>query len=186
MQGQYRGPAYSVKSRCIGMDNPFLIALITGLGLAVLIDAIKNRIPNWLTLGIACVGLIFQAWGESGNGFGTGLLGAAVGLICFLPLHVFGAMGAGDVKLLAAVGAFLGPVSIFVAALMTVMVGGIIALVFIAARGGLLPMIRRYNSMLMLLVAGQPQYIPPAPGEAAGLRFPYALAIACGTALAII
>ncbi|MCG2582415.1 MAG: A24 family peptidase [Marinobacter sp.] len=168
------------------MGNPFLMALIIGLGLAVLIDATKHRVPNWLNLGIVLAGFTFQIWSEYGSGLGAGLLGLVVGLLCFLPFHIFGAMGGGDVKLLASVGAFLGPVNVFVAALMTIMAGAIIALVYITARGGLLPMVRRYNSMLMLLVAGQPQYIPPALGESAGLRFPYALAIACGTALAII
>ncbi|MFL1455965.1 prepilin peptidase [Marinobacter sp. GN3S48] len=168
------------------MDNLFLIALIVGLSLAVLIDATKRRIPNWLTVGIACAGLILQTWSGHGSGLGTGIIGIAVGLLCFLPLHIFGAMGGGDVKLLAGVGAFLGPVNVFLAALITMMVGGVIGLAYITAKGGLLMMIRRYHSMLMLMVAGQLQYIPPAPGEAAGLRFPYALAIACGTVLAII
>lgn len=168
------------------MNNPFFIALIIGLGLAVLIDVTRHRIPNWLTLGIAFTGLVFQTWTAGGSGLGIGLLGLFIGLFCFLPFHIFGAMGAGDVKLLAGVGAFIGPVNVFVAALMTIMVGGVISTVYIAARGGLRPMIRRYRTMLILLVASKPQYIPPEAGEAAGLRFPYALAIACGTALAVI
>lgn len=182
-----RGAAlHTFMPRCICMNNPFFIALIIGLGLAVLIDVTRHRIPNWLTLGIAFTGLIFHTWSAGGSGLGIGLLGLLVGLLCFLPFHIFGAMGAGDVKLLAGVGSFIGPIDVFAAAVMTVMVGGVIATAYIAARGGLLPMIRRYKTMLILLVARHPQYIPPAAGEAAGLRFPYALAIACGTALAVI
>ncbi|MFL1467333.1 prepilin peptidase [Marinobacter sp. HN1S83] len=160
--------------------------LISGLVAAVVFDCSESRIPNWLIVCLAVVGIVLHTWMGHLGGLLQALAGLLVGLLCFLPFYVFGAMGAGDVKLLAAVGVLIGPAQVAFAAILTVIAGGVIALIYITVRGGLLQMIRRYRSMLMSLATMQPRYIPPAPGEAAGLRFPYALAIACGTALAVI
>lgn len=167
-------------------SNPLVFSiLIVGLCLSVITDISRHRIPNWLTLCLCLSALILHIWfgGLTGILFVTS--GILVGLCCFLPLYLFGAMGAGDVKLLASVGAFVGPSSVVWAALMTILAGGVIAIFFITLKGGLMPMIRRYYSMALSFTLGQFQYIPPIKGEAAGLRFPYALAIASGTALSL-
>lgn len=163
-----------------------LITLVTGLVVAVLSDLAVRRIPNAVTFSMVITALVLHTWFGQWEGLMFSLAGLLTGLLCFLPLYVFAAMGAGDVKLLTAVGALVGSKVVFIAALMTVIAGGVIALAYITIKGGLPAMFRRYVSMFWLLLARQPEYIPPAPGEAAGLRFPYALAIACGTALAII
>ncbi|AZT83223.1 hypothetical protein EHN06_06490 [Marinobacter sp. NP-4(2019)] len=160
--------------------------LTVGLVIAVFSDLSVRRIPNTVTFGMVIVALVLHTWFGQWEGLLFSLAGLFAGLFCFLPLYVFAAMGAGDVKLLTAVGAVLGAKVVLIAALMTVIAGGVLALVYITARGGLPAMARRYISMFWLLLARKPAYIPPAPGEAAGLRFPYALAIACGTVLAII
>ncbi|MEX2476743.1 prepilin peptidase [Marinobacter sp.] len=163
-----------------------IITLVIGLVIAVFSDLSVRKIPNAVTLGMVIVSVVFHTWFGHWEGLVFSLAGLLTGLICFIPLYLFAAMGAGDVKLLSAVGAVVGAKMVFLAALMTVIAGGGLALVYITVRGGLPAMIKRYLSMFWLLAARQPQYIPPAPGEAAGLRFPYALAIACGTALAVI
>ncbi len=160
--------------------------LFVGLVAAVVSDLFSHRVPNSLTFSMMLVALVLHIWFGHWEGLAFTFFGLVAGLLCFLPFHLLGTMGAGDVKLLAAVGAIVGPGTVVITALMTILAGGLIALVYITARGGLLVMLRRYSSMLALLAARQPQYIPPAPGEAAGLRFSYALAIACGTVLAII
>jgi len=163
-----------------------ITVLFVGLVAAVVSDLSSHRIPNTLTFSMILVALVLHTWFGHWEGLAFALSGLIAGLLCFLPFHLFGTMGAGDVKLLAAVGAIIGPGTVVIAALMTILAGGLIALVYITAQGGLLAMLRRYKSMLVLLTARQPQYIPPARGEAAGSRFPYALAIACGTTLAVI
>lgn len=163
-----------------------VITLTVGLVIAVFSDLLVRRIPNAVTFGMVIVALALHTWFGQWEGLMFSLAGLLIGLICFMPLYLFAAMGAGDVKLLTAIGAIVGAKVVFIAALMTVIAGGVIALAYITVRGGLPAMCRRYVSMFWLLLARQPEYIPPAPGEAAGLRFPYALAIACGTALAII
>ena len=93
------------------------------LALAVWHDVLTRRIPNWLVLSGMLMGLALNSILPSGAGFFSdpsgaigfllALEGAALGLAMLLPLYAFGAMGAGDVKLMAMVGAFLGPESNF-------------------------------------------------------------------------
>jgi len=162
-----------------------LLVLGTGLFIAVMMDFATHRMPNWLTLSIAVICLALQFWFGEWSGLLLAAAGLMVGLICFLPSHLFGAMGAGDVKLMAAVGTALGPWPVFVSALLTILAGGAIALMYISIRGGLGALLRRYRSMAELLVRRQPHYLPPVDGEAAALRFPYALAIASGTTMSV-
>lgn len=158
-----------------------LTAISVALAISVLTDVSRHRIPNWLTLSAVTIALaghfVFGHW----QGLLAALGGGLVGLSCFLPLHIFGAMGAGDVKLMAAVGAFLGPTGALVGVLATIVFGGGIALLFIGFRGGLRALCCRYGRMALLLAYRQPVYLAPVEGEAAGERFPYALAIACGS-----
>lgn len=163
-----------------------ITTLTIGLAMAVFCDLSVRRIPNAVTFGMVIVALALHTWVGQWQGVMFSLAGLFAGLLCFLPLYAFAAMGAGDVKLLTAVGAVVGAKVVFMAAVMTVIAGGVLALAYVTARGGLPAMVRRYVLMFRLLLVGQPEYIPPATGEAAGLRFPYALAIACGTALAVI
>lgn len=160
--------------------------VIAGLLIAIGTDIARHRIPNGLTLTMAVTGLLLNAYLFSWSGVWLAVSGLLTGLLCFLPLHVFSGMGAGDVKLLAALGSLVGPSNVFLIAVMTIISGGVVALAYIAARGGIKAMIRRYQSMLMLLLARQPKYLPPEPGEAAGLYFPYTLSISLGTAAVLL
>lgn len=163
-----------------------ITTLTVGLVIAVFSDLLVRRIPNAVTFCMVIVALVLHTWFGHWQGLMFSLTGLFAGLLCFLPLYAFAAMGAGDVKLVTAVGAVVGAKVVFMAALMTIIAGGVLALAYVTARGGLPAMVRRYFLMFRLLLVGQPEYISPAQGEAAGLRFPYALAIACGTALAVI
>ncbi|MBW0146112.1 A24 family peptidase [Marinobacter arenosus] len=165
--------------------NWMLPVLAVALVIAVVTDLTAHRIPNWLTLSLVVVGLAGQAVVGHWQGLLVGLGGGLVGLLCFLPLHIFGAMGAGDVKLMTAVGVLLGPQTAFVSVLATIAFGGGIALVFIGLRGGLGAFCRRYGRMAVMLASRKPVYLAPAVGEAAAERFPYALAIACGSFFSI-
>ncbi len=155
--------------------------LTVALAIAVAIDLRSHRIPNWLTFGLLALALIGSLMVGAWPGLLISLGGATVGLLCFLPLHIFGAMGAGDVKLMAAAGAVLGPQGAVIGALATVVFGGFLALAFIGSHGGLAALWHRYRHMALMLAHRQPVYLAPAPGEAASKRFPYALAIACGS-----
>jgi prepilin peptidase CpaA len=90
-------------------------------------DLRSGRIPNVLTFGSAAAALLVHGAGGS-NGLLFSVSGLVVGLLLFLPWYVMGGMGGGDVKLLAAFGAWLGPTQVFWACLFAMLAGGALAL----------------------------------------------------------
>jgi prepilin peptidase CpaA len=108
-------------------DIIVIVTLAAGAGTAAAIDLRTRRVPNPLTALLASAGVVLAATGLSGVSFGASLVGLIVGLTLMLPGHIFGATGAGDVKLFAATGALIGPVPIAVAFVYTAIAGGVLA-----------------------------------------------------------
>ena len=107
------------------MHKHIVLALLCAvLAIAVYGDVRNHRISNTLNLFGLMAGLGLQYLGNGLQGVTSGLLGAGVGLACFAPFYLLRSMGAGDVKLLATVGAFLGPQGAFYAALFSLLAGG--------------------------------------------------------------
>jgi prepilin peptidase CpaA len=102
---------------------------------AAVIDGLKLRVPNWLTYHFALGGLACAAWTGGWAGVGWSLAGLATGLVLLLPLYAIGGMGAGDVKLLAGVGAWMGWHVTLGAFVASAMVGAVLALLLIARSG---------------------------------------------------
>jgi prepilin peptidase CpaA len=99
--------------------------IAASLGVAAVIEDLRRRqVPNWLTAAGAAGGAACAAWG-GWHGLGIAAGGAAVGFLILLPFHWCGAMGGGDVKLMAAYGALLGPAGILLAAVFAAVFGGI-------------------------------------------------------------
>jgi prepilin peptidase CpaA len=103
---------------------------------AVYSDLRRHRIPNWLTLLGLVAGLVLQTVADGAHGLISGVLGALVGLACFAPFYLLRGMGAGDVKLLAAVGSFMGPEGAFYAAACSLLAGGAGAIGYVLWRAG--------------------------------------------------
>lgn len=149
-----------------------------GLALACLLDLIWRRIPNWLTVSLLAAALVGRVvhggamsavWGLAGA-----LIGGAVLLYPFKRRWVAG----GDVKLLIAVGAWLGPRWVPEAALVMTLSGGLVALVYLLKaprdeRRGMLTNLK-LSAMSMAIVADE--------GRSHRLSPPYALAITAGAA----
>lgn len=177
------------------LDNDTALALAGLLPLAAILYAAvrsalrENRIPNQLVLVGIVGGVLLHTVLPPGDGFlalwpgGVGpwrsLLGLAIGAFAVLPFYFSGAMGGGDVKLMAAVGAFLGPADIVPAVLGTLLAGGMVALAVALhfGHGG-----RLFRNFLALLRAGRggpamPLVDTPVPIATA----PYAVAVAVGT-----
>src|SRR5258708_19564438 len=110
--------------------------LASGLAVAVVTDVRTRRIPNWLTgsLAVAGLGLAFAGGPLTP---GQAALGLVAGLLLMMPSHLIGATGAGDVKLMAAIGALLGPGLVLRAFLFTAVAGGVLAVAVAARRGRL-------------------------------------------------
>lgn len=108
------------------------------LVVAAVIDGLKLKVPNWITYPMILSGWIYSTalspyWGWEGLWYS--LLGAVVGLALLLPAYAIGGMGAGDVKLLAGVGAWMWPTVTFYAFAISALVGGVIALGMILWKG---------------------------------------------------
>ena len=160
------------------------IVLVIGAGVAAaVIDIRQRRVPNVLTMGLASAGLVLAMAGVSGVTVGGALGGLALGLAMLLPAHVFGATGAGDVKLLAAFGALLGPGGVFEACLRAAILGGVMALAVALWRGRLRETL--YGTA-MLVTTRNRAVAAIIEHPAANNRFPYAPAIACGAVLVVL
>jgi prepilin peptidase CpaA len=168
------------------MDLVRVVLLLGTVGVAALIDIRTRRIPNPLTFGSAAMAFGFFLWTGGLHGFAQSLGGWAVGVALFLPLFLIRGMGAGDVKLLGAVGAWLGPMGVLVAGLYSVLAGGVLALV-VGAKHGYLG--KAFSNLWALLGFWRAAGIQPLPGltieDSAGPRLAYGVAIAAGTLAAV-
>lgn len=102
---------------------------------AAVIDGLKLKVPNWLTAHLILGGLAFSAWHGGTPGLIGSLQGALLGLALLMPLYAIGGMGAGDVKLLAGVGAWVGPALTLGAFITSAVAGGVMAVAMIAWSG---------------------------------------------------
>ena len=162
------------------MSNAAFAALAVGMAIATVVDIRTRRIPNELTAAMAGVGVGLAATGVSGVPLWASVLGFVVGLVLMMPGHVLGATGAGDVKLMAAVGAIVGPSMVISAFLFTAVAGGVLA-VGVAARR------RRLGATLAgtgRLVAGSADTRELLRSAPATSKFAYGPAIAAGSILA--
>lgn len=158
--------------------------LIGMVGLAAITDLASRRIPNLLVALGLTVALVLQLTVPDAGGWKAWLLGALTGFSLFLPFYVLRGMAAGDVKLMAAVGAFTGPAVALKIALVTFLVGGVWALAVIVLSGRVRDTwinLRALLAPVLMRVSGIPAPEALMPKESVG-RLPYGVAIALGTA----
>lgn len=179
--------------------TPRIAALLALLPMALLLlvavrqDMRSYRIPNSVVFWGAGLGLLLNTVMPEGFGFantlpgGVGILdalaGLAIGLVALLPMYMLRAMGAGDVKLMAMVGAFLGSDDVVAAILATFIAGGVLSIVYAWKIGVLRRTLQNihfilYSNAVKVVGGGLPS-LDDAPVTAA--KFPYAIAIASGT-----
>jgi prepilin peptidase CpaA len=156
------------------------VLLLGLLGVAVVSDLRRHRIPNLLVLLGLGLGVAGQVYSSGITGLGDGLLGMLAGFAVFLPMYALGGMAAGDVKLMAMAGAFLTPHDALWAALFSLIAGGLCGLLIVLVRGQLQQTFGRYWLMLRAQA-----YFAPAADEVAGKPFPYSVAILLGTLISV-
>ncbi|MCG2771513.1 MAG: A24 family peptidase [Desulfobacterales bacterium] len=144
-------------------------------------DLRTRRIPNYLTLGTAVAGLAYNFMSQGLPGLVSGILGMLLGFALLILPYLWGGMGAGDVKALAALGAWLGPkLTVFLFCYMGI-AGGVIAVGYLVWQGILWQKIKQGWTFLLNMILCRPAG-PPRPPSPADLTegIPYGVAIAVG------
>ena len=166
------------------MNVPVTAVLIAIVACAF--DLRTRRIPNALTLGAALAGLVFHRLIGGTDGAMMAAGGWVVGLLLFLPFFALRGMGGGDVKLLAALGAWLGPGQIVWLAVYTGIAGGVMGVWTALAHGYLKTAMR--NIFAALTYWGTVG-LKPVPGltleSGDAPRLAYALPILAGTVVTL-
>jgi len=161
-----------------------LALLIPATLYASWIDYAERRVPNWLNAAIALAGLALQFAFFGGDGVLTGLAGLGVGFAVLIVPWMMHGMGAGDVKLMAAIGAWLGPWLTFVSFGVGAVIGGVAAVVMIVSSGRV---VHAYANMQTIMT--KMRRIDTAFGEYGGARtfgstsqlLPYGVPLTAGT-----
>jgi prepilin peptidase CpaA len=163
------------------METVMIIALTLVLAIAIWTDLRSGLLPNRLTFSAMGLALLAHGWMSGFQGMIFSLAGLGTGFGLFLLLYLWGGMGAGDVKLMAAVGAIVGAYGALVSGILAILVGGIYALGAMSYQWGFVEMCRRLSRATYgaILTGGK--------GWSRDLQLPfrlrYGLAIAAGTLL---
>lgn len=151
---------------------------------AAVIDGIQLKVPNWLTFPFIISGWIYSCVYFGWEGIGWSLLGTFVGLGLLLPAYAIGGMGAGDVKLLAGVGAWMYGTHTFYAFAVSVIVGAIMAILMVAYRGAWKKHTIQFRMILEeILTIRDPNQLAAIAAERKSTMFllPYGIPIAIGS-----
>jgi len=167
-------------------NAPHLLVLVGILMLAAWIDIRHHKVPNVLVmigLGFAFLYQGLQPVQAHGNGWLMASSGCVVGFLALLPFYFVRAMGAGDVKLMAMVGAFVGPLGAFASALLTFAAGGILAVLVLLWKRQLHRALCNVYHLTMANVLSAPSGCPDftISGTDSAGKLPYAVAIFLGT-----
>jgi len=156
------------------------LAATAYLAIIILTDTIHSKIPNFATLLLALAGLTFNGVAGGVNGLIFSVLGLLMGLGLLLIPYLMGGMGAGDVKALGALGALLGPISIFQVFLYTALIGGVLSLLYYLVQSNLTAKLVAWRLALFdFMVTREKGAFQPLSSDGKA-RFPYASAIAFG------
>jgi prepilin peptidase CpaA len=153
---------------------PALFAAIAGFT-----DWRSRRIPNWLTVSGMALGILVNSVTRGWAGTKDSLLGAGLGLLLLLPFVLMRSLGAGDWKLVGALGAFLGPSRLITVLFAAVLVAGVMAVVLVIWKRRMGQTLRNIARMLAAL------FTLHLPGPEVSLDNPEALKIPFGVAAAI-
>ena len=159
------------------------VVLAVVLGAAVY-DVRYRRIPNWLSLTGVLIGLALNGFLDQGRPglFVSSMLGLAIAFCVYFVLYALRAMGAGDVKLMAAVGAILGWPNWFGVFIVTAILGGAMALILVVARGRVKKTLWNVAFILSELRGGRPAYLRK---EELDVKNPKSLGLAHGAVIAV-
>jgi prepilin peptidase CpaA len=130
---------------------PTVVVLVV----ATTTDLRWRRIPNWLTGPFLAAGFAVSGWLHGWHGLGQSAEGMTLGLVAYGILFWLGGMGAGDVKLCAAIGAWIGPGQLLIAMILTALAGGLMALAWAVWSGFSKELLADTGNLVVTGVRGQ-------------------------------
>jgi|WetSurMetagenome_2_1015567.scaffolds.fasta_scaffold152485_2 prepilin peptidase CpaA len=162
------------------INYPVLLLIVS---IATFYDVKLRKIPNALTLPAMAAGLTIQALTGGMAGLLSGVLGLLMGTGLFFIIYLIGAIGAGDAKLVGAVGAFVGPRGILVVTLLTALAGGLYALFFLLFyRSRTKGTLKSIKQIFMIFALTKKWELGPEGEDKNAPKLCYGVAIAAGTA----
>lgn len=170
------------------MSSPpivFQIVLVVVVCIAALYDIRFRRIPNWLVLTGVILGLGLNTYLFKWGGLRLSLLGLGLAMLIYFPLYLLRGMGAGDVKLMAAIGSIAGPANWLGIFIITGLLGGIVAVWLLLSRGKLRNSLWNIGFALQRLASFRAPYVREELDISSprSMKLPHGVMIACGTLL---
>lgn len=156
------------------------------LAVATFTDLRFRRIPNWLVLPFLLAGIAVSGWFSGWHGIGQSFAGLGLGVLIYGIFFCMGGMGAGDVKLCAAIGAWIGPDQLFIALVLTGIVGGIMVLCWAAFGGFFRELFNDTSELVFVWRKGTGSDPDKALSNPARRTMPYAPAMAIGTLISFL
>jgi prepilin peptidase CpaA len=154
------------------------------LAVATFTDLRSRRIPNWLVLPFMAAGIGVSVWLHGWQGLAQSLAGFTLGATIYGLLFFLGGMGMGDVKLCAAIGAWIGPSQLMIALVVTGLAGGLMAICWAASRGFLGSLFAGSADLVFgMKQRGLRPHAELVLSNPRARKMPYAPAIAVGTLL---
>ena len=163
----------------LGRTDAITLWAVIGIsGVAIITDLWRNRIYNWLTLPALLAGLVVSGIHGGWHGLGDGLLGVVAGFALYGWMFWLRVMGAGDVKLLMALGAWGGLHYCLQTAALGIMLGGVMAFLILVATGRAPDFLRRMYRFLLTIFVRELEVEAPKIDHSLKMPFGVSLAVA--------
>jgi prepilin peptidase CpaA len=160
------------------------ILLLLFVTAAALFDLRERRIPNWLSLGGLALGFGLNFLLHQLSGLWQSLVGLVLAFLVYFALYLLRAMGAGDVKMMAAVGAMVGPRSWLIIFFLTALIGGLLGIVLVLWRRRFRRTVSNLGYLIYELIHLRPPHLRHGELDVSrGLGLPHAVSVALGSLL---
>ena len=163
----------------------FQIVLLLMVAVAAVYDIRFRRIPNWLVLTGLVLGLGLNTFWFQWRGARASLMGIGLAFLIYFPLYLLRGMGAGDVKLMAAIGAIVGAANWFGIFIVSSLLGGVVAIVLLLSRGRLMNSLWNIGFLFQRLFSLKAPYAREELDISSpkSIKLPHGVAIAGGSVI---
>jgi prepilin peptidase CpaA len=166
----------------MSLSPPLAVATVLFLAACCVVDVRRREIPNRLSMTAALVGIAANWWLGGAVGAIGGLLGLTIAVVVLVPPFALGGIGGGDVKMMGAVGALIGPRLVLSALVLGMIAGGVLAILEVARRGVLGTTLRRLGGMVRGAFADRSLTpLRVSHGASGAVTLPYSVPLALGT-----